>query len=298
MAASKSVLVFHTLLPEFEYFRPKTLQEALELLDKYKGDARILAGGTDLLVDMRMRIKQPKYVIDIKGIDELHTLKYEEGKGLTIGATVTLDELLNNKIVKEKYYVLWDAIRQLADTHLRMKATLVGNICNASPAADSAPALLVLKAKVNIASVNGTRTVEIKDFFKWVKKTILEPNEMVTSIFIPEPPEGAKGRYLKFVRSAEDLALVGIAALVANPKDPAKRIVRIALSSVAPTPVIVEEVEELFKQDKPLSELAEEAVKLVMSKVSPITDVRATKELREHMVEFGTRYLLKTLLEG
>ena len=298
MTMPKSVLVFHTLLPEFEYFRPKTLDEALELLNKYGEDAKILAGGTDLLVDMRMRIKKPKYVIDIKGIKELHVLKYEEGKGLTIGATVTLSELVNNKIVKEKYYVLWDAVRQIADEHLRMRATLIGNICNASPAADSAPALLVLKAKVNIASVDGQRTIEIKDFFKWVKKTVLKPNEMVTSIFIPEPPKDAKGRYLKFVRSAEDLALVGIAGLVAYPRDPEKRIVRLAYSSVAPTPVVVEEVEELFKQNRPLSELVEEAVKIVMNKVSPITDVRATKELRQHMVEYGTRYLLKTLLEG
>ncbi|HDJ83952.1 MAG TPA: xanthine dehydrogenase family protein subunit M, partial [Desulfurococcaceae archaeon] len=282
MTMPKSVLVFHTLLPEFEYFRPKTLDEALELLNKYGEDAKILAGGTDLLVDMRMRIKKPKYVIDIKGIKELHVLKYEEGKGLTIGATVTLSELINNKIVKEKYYVLWDAVRQIADEHLRMRATLIGNICNASPAADSAPALLVLKAKVNIASVDGQRTIEIKDFFKWVKKTVLKPNEMVTSIFIPEPPKDAKGRYLKFVRSAEDLALVGIAGLVAYPRDPEKRIVRLAYSSVAPTPVVVEEVEELFKQNRPLSELVEEAVKIVMNKVSPITDVRATKELRQH----------------
>ena len=298
MVTPKSIVIFHTLLPEFEYLKPKTLNEALELLNKYGEEAKILAGGTDLIVDMRMRAKEPKYVIDIKGIEELHVLKYEEGKGLTIGATVTLRELVENKIVKEKYYVLWDAVRQIADERLRMRATLVGNICNASPAADSAPALLVLKAKVNIASVEGHRTIEIKNFFKGVKKTVLKPNEMVTSVFIPEPPKNARGLYLKFVRSAEDLALVGIAGLVAYPKDPEKRIVRLAYSSVAPTPVIVEEVEELFKQDRPINELIEEAIKLVMKKVSPITDVRATKELRQHMVEYGTRYVLKTLLEG
>lgn len=297
MAHVKSIIIFPKLLPEFEYHRPKTLEEALNLLKEFGGDARVLAGGTDLVLDMRMRVKQPKHVIDVKDVKELHKLEYEEGKGLTIGATVTLSELVENEVVKSKYYLLWDAVRQIADFHLRNRATLIGNICNASPAADSAPALLILDAKVNIASADGERTVEIKDFFTGVKRTVLQPGEMVTSVFIPEPPENAKGRYFKIARSAEDLAVVGIAALVANPKEPEKRIVRLAYASVAPTPVRVFEVEELFKQDKPLNELIEEAIKLVMNKVSPITDVRGTREYRLHTVEMGTRLLLKELLE-
>ncbi len=298
MAVSKSVIVFHTLLPEFEYFRPKTLQEALELLDKYQGDAKVMAGGTGLLFFMRLRWMQAKYVIDIKGIKELHTIKYEEGKGLTVGATVTLSELFENEIVKNKYPILWDGIRQLADMHIRNRATLVGNLCFGMPSADTAPALLTLKAKLNVVSVNGTRTIELKDFFKGEGKTALKPNEMVTSVFIPEPPEGAKGRYLKFVRTADDGPIMGIAVLVANPRDPAKRIVRIAFSNVVSTPIIIDEVEELFKQDKPLGELAEEAIKLIKSKVTPKSDVRGSRELREHLMEYGTRYLLKTLIEG
>lgn len=294
----RSIIVYPTLLPEFEYFKPTTLNEALELLNKYAGEASILAGGTDLFVDLRLRVKRPKYIIDIKGIKELHEVKYEEGKGLTIGATVSLNELLENEIVKKKYYVLWGSLRQMCDHHLRNRATLVGNICNASPAADSAPALLILDAKVNVASVEGKRTIEIKEFFKWVKKTVLKPNEMVTSVFIPEPPEGSKGKYYKVVRSVEDLSLVGIAALVANVEDPEKRIVRLAYSSVAPTPVRVFEVEEVFRQKKPLNELIDEAVNVVLKKLSPISDVRATKEYREHMIEIGTRLLLKELFEG
>jgi len=294
---SAPIIVYPKLLPEFEYFRPTTLDEALELLNKHAGEAAILAGGTDLLVDMRLRIKRPKYVIDIKGIKELHKVEYEEGIGITIGATVTLNELLRNKVIKEKYHVLWDAMRQMCDYHLRNRATLIGNICNASPAADSAPALLILNAKVNIASAEGTRTVDIKDFFTWVKKTVLKPNELVTSVFIPEPPKGSKGKYYKVVRSVEDLALVGVAGLVANPKVPSERIVRLAYASVAPTPVRVFEVEELFKQDKPINELIDKAVEIVLKRLSPISDVRATKEYRLHMIEIGTRLVLKELLE-
>ena len=293
-----SVLVFRTTLPRFEYLRPKSLGEALELKAKYGGDAMILAGGTDLLVDIRMRAKKPKYVIDIKGIKELSELKYVEGRGLEIGSAVTLSEIERSKVVKEKFHVLWDAVRQLADFPLRTRATLAGNIANASPASDSAPALLVLGAEVELSSTRGTRKLPIKKFFKWVKQTYMEPDEMITRIFVPEPPRDSRGMYLKFTRiSVEDLSVVGIAGLAANPKEPEKRIVRLAYASVAPTPVLVEEVEEIFNHDKPVKELIREAVEAVKKKTSPITDVRGTAEYRRHLIEFGTAYLLNRLLE-
>ncbi len=287
------------VLPKFEYYKPSTLDEALELLSKFKNDAKILAGGTDLVVDLRSKIKRPKAIIDIKGIKELHKLEYIEGKGLIIGATVTLNELLEYPVVKSKFHVLYDSIRQLADMQLRNRATLVGNICNASPAADSAPALLVLDAKVKAVSKRGERVIEIKDFFKWVKKTTLEPDEIVTEVFIPEPPEGSRGKYYKATRNVEDLAIVGVAGLVAYPNEPSKRIVRLAYASVAPTPIRVYEVEEIFKKNEPLPKLIEEAVNVVLKKVSPITDVRGSDWYRRHLVDVLTRKLLIELfLEG
>ena len=293
-----STLIFRTTLPRFEYLRPKSLGEALELKAKYGGDAMVLAGGTDLLVDVRMRAKKPKYVIDIKGIKELSELKYVEGRGLEIGSAVTLSEIERSKVVKEKFHVLWDAVRQLADFSLRTRATLAGNLANASPASDSAPALLVLGAEIELSSTRGTRKLPIKKFFKWVKQTYMEPDEIITKIFVPEPPRDSKGMYLKFTRiSVEDLSVVGIAGLAANPKEPEKRIVRLAYASVAPTPVLVEEVEEIFKHDKPVKELIREAVEAVKKKTSPITDVRGTAEYRKHLIEFGTAYLLNRLLE-
>ena len=291
-----SLVIFRATLPRFEYFRPKTLSEALELLNRYSNEAAVLAGGTDLLVDMRVGIKRPKYLIDIKGIKELHIFNYEEGKGLTIGATVTLNEILENNIVKDKYFVLWDAIRQMCDAHLRNRATLVGNICNASPAADSAPPLLIYHAEVELASKDGMRRVPLKEFFVGVKKTIRKPNELVTKIYIPEPPKNSKGMYFKAVRTSEDLSLVGIAGLAANVEEPSKRVVRLAYASVAPTPILVEEVEEIFRKDKPVKELIKEAIEAVKKKVSPITDVRATREYRLHLIEYGTAYVLNKLL--
>ncbi|HDJ66281.1 MAG TPA: xanthine dehydrogenase family protein subunit M [Nitrososphaeria archaeon] len=292
-----STLIFRTTLPTFEYLRPNSLEEALELKAKYGGDAMILAGGTDLLVDIRMGAKKPKYVIDIKGIKEVSELKYVEGKGLEIGSAVTLSEIERSKIVREKFHVLWDAVRRLADFSLRTRATLAGNIANASPASDSAPALLVLGAEVELSSTRGTRKLPIKKFFKWVKQTYMEPDEILTRIFVPEPPKDSKGMYLKFTRiTVEDLSVVGIAGLTANLREPEKRIVRLAYASVAPTPILVEEVEEIFKRDRPIKELIREAVEAVKKKTSPITDVRGTAEYRRHLIEFGTAYLLNKLL--
>ncbi len=292
----RTVLAFRTILPTFTYHRPSSLAELLELKAKLGKDAAILAGGTDLLVDMKMGVKRPPHVIDIKSIKELHVLEYKEGSGLIIGPTVTLRELETNSLLKEKYPVLWDAVRKIADVALRERATLAGNIANASPAADSAPALLVYDAKVELTSVNGSRLVPLREFFTGVKKTVMKENEVITKIMVPEPPAGAKGEYFKAARSAEDLALVGIAALVANPNNPAERVVRLAYASVAPTPVYVKEVEELFKKDEPLNKLIKEAVNIVLSKVSPISDVRATREYRLHLVKYVTAYLLRKLL--
>jgi len=292
----RSVLAFRTVLPEFTYHKPSTLTELLKLKAELGKDAAILAGGTDLLVDMKMGVKRPSHVIDIKGVRELHIIKYEEGLGLIIGPTVTLRELETSSILKEKFPVLWDAVRKIADVALRERATLAGNIANASPAADSAPALLIYDAKVELTSVNGSRLIPLRKFFTGVKRTVMKEDEVITRIVVPEPPAGAKGEYFKAVRSAEDLALVGVAVLVASPNKPSERVVRLAYASVAPTPVYVEEVEELFKRDEPPAKLIKEAVDIVLSKVSPISDVRATREYRLHIVKYVTAYLLKKLL--
>jgi len=298
MAEKSYGVMFPTLLPKFGYFKPSTLNELLELKSKFGDDARILAGGTDLILDLRLRAKKVKALIDIKNVKELHELRYDEGKGLVIGATVTLNELLRNKVVKERYQILWKAISTMGDFMLRNRATLVGNLCNASPAADSAPPLLIYKAKLELTSIRGTRVVNLKDFFVGPKKNILKPDEVVTKVYVPEPPENHVGEYLKFVRTSEDLAIVGIAALVANPNNPKERIVRLAYASAAPTPLLIDEVEDLFKSDEDISKLIEKAIDIVLRKVSPITDVRGTKEYRIHLIKYGTKYLLSKLLRG
>ncbi|MEM3072697.1 MAG: xanthine dehydrogenase family protein subunit M, partial [Candidatus Bathyarchaeia archaeon] len=250
--------------------------------------------GTDLLVLMRERLIRPRYVIDIKGIRDLHKLSWDEKEGLTIGATVTLNELIASEVVRESFNVLWKAASTLADPTIRNRATLVGNICNASPAADTAPALLVLDAEVEVVNANGRRIIPIRDFFTGVKRTSLKLGEFVEAVRIPKSPDGARGDYLKWGRTrGEDLAVVGVAALVANS---GKEIMRIALSSVAPTPLRIFEVEEIPMGGCSPAEQISKAVSIVREKISPIADVRGGREYRTHMAGVLTKRILEGLL--
>ena len=285
------------MLPKFEYYSPRTLDEALELLSKYGADAKVFAGGTDLFVLMRDRVIKPKALIDLKRIPELSRIEYGEGEGMTIGATVTLNALLENVDLKNNYYVLWDAIHQMGDQILRNRMTLVGNICNASPAADSAPPLLVLEAFIEAVSKEGKRRIPIKDFFLGVKKTVLKPNEIVTSIHIPKESAGGKGRYVKAMRVwSEDLAVVGVAALALKKGEELD--IRLAYASVAPTPVRAYDAEKVFKKKAPIDKLIDEASELAVKAVSPITDVRGGAEYRKHLVKVLTKRALREVIGG
>ena len=286
------------MLPKFDYFAPKTLPEALELLDKYGQEAKLLAGGTDLIVSLRAREQRPKNLIDIKGVKELHQLSYDDGLGLNVGAAVTINQLLQYDGISRNYPILSEAVSTIGDFEIRNRATLAGNICNASPAADSAPALLVLDAAVNVASRMGKRTVPIGEFFAGVKKTILATNEMVASIDIPPPPKGAKGSYLKARRTVgEDLCVVGVGGLLL-PTGRTGKSVRLAYSSVAPTPVRAIDAEKVFEKNKPVDELLNEAMPIVRKTVSPISDVRGGKDYRDNLVEVLTRRLVRRLWEA
>jgi len=286
------------MLPKFDYFAPQTLQETFELLEKHGKDAKLLAGGTDLIVSLRAREQRPKSVIDIKGVKALHELSFDEKRGLTVGAAVNLNKLIHYDAVSKNYALLNEAVSTIGDYEIRNRATLVGNICNGSPAADSAPALLVLDANVNIVSQKGKRTVPVREVHTGVKKTVLASNEIVTSISVPTPPRGYKGGYLKGRRTVgEDLAVVGVGGLVI-PGSKGGKIVRLAYASVAPTPVRAIEAEKVFESNKPLNDLLDQAMPIVRKTVSPISDVRGGKDYRMNLVEVLTRRLLRQLWEA
>ena len=265
---------------KFEYLKPDSIKEAILILSQYGDRARILNGGTDLIVGIRDKILQPEYVVDIKTIPHLNKITYNEQEGLTIGATVTLNEISDSKVVQRNYPILAEACKTVGSYLVRNRATLVGNICNASPAADTAPPLLVLDAKVNIVGSDGEKTVPLNQFFMGVKKNILKKEEVVISVTVPPLRDKWAGIYLKQGRRKDvDLATVGVAVVCIRDE------IRIALGAVAPIPVRVFKAEELLRGKIIDESLLEETAKSALAEVSPISDIRSSKEYRKEIVK-------------
>ena len=265
---------------KFEYLKPDSIKETILILSQYGERARILNGGTDLIVGIRDKILQPEYVVDIKTIPHLNKITYNEQEGLTIGATVTLNEISDSKVVQRNYPILAEACKTVGSYLVRNRATLVGNICNASPAADTAPPLLVLDAKVNIVGSDGEKTVPLNQFFVGVKKNILKKEEVVISVTVPPLRDKWAGVYLKQGRRKDiDLATVGVAVVCVRDE------IRIALGAVAPIPVRVFKAEELLRGKIIDESLLEETAKSALAEVSPISDIRSSKEYRKEIVK-------------
>ena len=277
-------------MKNFEYFKPETLEEASSLLVKYGENAHILNGGTDLIVRMRDEITAPDAVIDIKGIKELNRVDFDKEKGLFVGACVTLNEMIHNPNVKENYDILAKSAKTVGSAQVRNKATMIGNICNASPLADTATPLLALDAVVEIYSPKGEREVSIHDFFVWVRKTSLEHGEIVKGIRIPFYKD-MDGVFQKLSRRKEvDLSTVCASVIRAGGE------FRIALGSVAPTPIRVRKTEDLLKGKDLTDAFIEEIAEIASSETAPIDDVRASKEYRLEMVKVLVERGLKEIV--
>jgi probable selenate reductase FAD-binding subunit len=275
----------------FDYAKPSTIEEAVSLYKKYGEKARLLLGGTDLVVLMDAGAIVPDILIDLKGIEELKRLELDESF-LHIGARVTFNELIDSPTVKEKFPLLWEASRTIASTGVRNRATLVGNICSAVPSADSAPALLVCDAVVVIAGEEGDKEVPITEFFTGPRKTVLKPGEIVKEVKIHYGNEKFGGSYIKLGRyDGEDLAQVGVATLIGEDKD-----YKIAFCAVAPKPVRATEAENYLKGKDLTEEVLEEATNLALKAISPISDIRASKEYRLYVSGVLVKRSLKTSL--
>ena len=278
-------------LPRFEYIEPRSIPEICSLLYRYGDEAKILAGGTDLLVRMKEKEIRPRYLIDLKAIPGLNFIRYVEGSGITIGALTCLSDLEESPLIQEKAKILTRAAPTIGAIQTRNKATLGGNLCNASPAADMAPALLALEARVKLIGLEGERIIPLEDFFLGPGKTCLNPGEILAEIIIPGKMLGKTGVYLKHsTRRALDLAIVSTAVVMETGSDRAYiQDIKIALGAVAPTPLRLKSVEEMLKQELPEEPLLEQAAQKAATEVSPITDLRASAEYRREMV----RVLLK-----
>lgn len=268
-------------LPSFSLHRPKTLKEALELLEKLE-QAKPVAGGTDLLLLLRDGACKAKNLVDLSLIDEL---KYvEEGDGeIRIGAATTHNSLLQSSLIAEKAPALRDACAGIGSAQIRNLGTMGGNLCNASPAADTAPPLLTLDATVEIASFTGLRSIPLYNLFAGPKLNSLQPNEILTEIRFPVPPEGAGMSFQKIGRRrGYTISIVNAAAYVELDSDFCRR-AQLALGSVAPTPLRLRSLEEWLKDQKLTERLIEETVPACHRLVSPVDDIRASAEYRREM---------------
>ena len=281
----------------FEYFEPTTLAEAVALLGRGNGKASLLAGGTDLLVEIKEHLRRPDYVINIKRIPGMEALGYDARTGLRFGALVTSRAIELSPVVQEKYPGLAQAVRELGSIQVRNRATVVGNICRASPSADTLPPLIADGASARIHGPGGERVVPLEEFFTGPGQTVLEPDELVTEITIPPPPPRTGRIYIKHGRrKAMELATVGVAISLTLEGETCRE-VRIALGAVAPTPIRARRAETLLRDQVIDERLVAVAARAARDESRPIGNVRASAEYRRQMVEVLTRRAIGQAVE-
>jgi len=280
----------------FDYAAPRSLGEAIELLVS-KPRARLLAGGTDLLVQLRAGKKEADLVIDVKRIPELNEIRYEETGGLTLGAAAPCYTIYGNRDVQRRYPALAETAAIIGGTLIQGRASVGGNLCNASPSADTVPLLIALGGSCRVAGRAGERTVAVEDFCTGPGQTVLQPGEILVSIQLPPPQRNSGACYLRFIpRNEMDIAVAGAGVSVAL-EDGAIGRARVALAAVAPTPLFVREAGESLA-GKPVSEDAVRvAAELARAAAKPITDMRGTAEFRRHLCAVLTRRALETAIQ-
>ncbi|MBI4491484.1 MAG: xanthine dehydrogenase family protein subunit M [Chloroflexi bacterium] len=276
-------MFFPSTIPRIDqYYRPESLEEAVALLASHGKEARVLSGGTDLVTLMRNHALAPRCVIDISRIGDLGYVRFDEAGGLRLGALATLKALEQSTVVRERYSLLHEAVVHMGSPTMRNQATVAGNICRASPAADTAGPLLCLEATVHLVGSGGRRSVPITEFFAGPGKTVLAADELVAEVRVPTLPPGTGSAFLKLMRVAEDLAKVSASAVLTL-RDGRCTDARIALGAVGPTPLRARRAEAVLVgaslDDRAIALAAETAAE----EIRPITDLRSTREYRRQV---------------
>jgi len=275
----------------FAYASPATLHEALAILGRNGVQARPLAGGTDLITQMKERRREPDVVLDIKRIPECSQLSHERD-GLHIGAAVTCTALISDPTVRERYLILAQGASLIGSVQIQNRAGLGGNLCNAAPSADGIPGLICLGAEAVIAGPKGRRAVPVEHFCTGPGKTVLGRDEMLLELVVPPPPAQSAGAYMRFIPRAEmDIAVAGVGSFITLEGALCKE-ARIALAAVAPTPVRARAAEQSLAGQALTRAAIERAGALAMEAASPISDVRGSKEYRMELVRVLTRRTL------
>jgi carbon-monoxide dehydrogenase medium subunit len=281
-------------LPRFDYVRATSPEEAVRLMEEYGEEARLLMGGTDLLPGLRDDLFRPRLVIDVKPLPGLRQIAFDPDRGLLVGAAVTMNEIERHPDIRAHYPLLSQAAGAVASYQIRNRATMGGNLCNASPCADTAPAVLVLEGELDLYGPGGIRRVPASAFFLGPGQTALQPGELLTAIRFSAPRASTAARYLKLGRcKSGDLSLVAVAVegQVNGPGDGYS--FRIGLGSVAPAPLRALEAEATLATAEPDEEAFVQAAEQAKSVANPITDVRGTASYQRAMVRTLTLRALR-----
>jgi carbon-monoxide dehydrogenase medium subunit len=276
-----------------EYLAPNNLKDALILLKKWRSRGELIAGGTNVVPDLRAKTLRKEILIDLSHLKNLSYIK-EEKKRIRIGALTTMPEIAASKTIRSKACILSEAVWQIGNPLVRNRATIAGNLADASPAADSAVPLLVLEASIVVEKHKGKRKqIPINEFFMGVNKTVLKRDELIREIVFPKPAPSSRMVYSKLgLRNAMAISVVSVGVLAEMEKGRCNR-ARIALGAVAPTPRRAYGVEKLLVGQAVTEELIDQCCEAIQEEIQPITDVRATFEYRRSM----TSVLLKRLLQ-
>jgi carbon-monoxide dehydrogenase medium subunit len=281
----------------FDYARPYSIGEAVQLLSGAGEKALVLAGGTDLLVQLRADRKQADLVVDVKRVPEMNEISYHPEKGLALGAAVPCYQIYGNSSLKQKYPALVEVASIIGGTQIQGRASIGGNLCNAAPSADSVPLLIALRARCRIAGVAGEREVPVEEFCTAPGRTILKPGELLVSLLLPSPARGEGACYIRFIpRNEMDIAVAGAGVGVVMDNG-VIRSARVALASVAPTPLFVREAGESLAGSAAGADAIQRAAEIARQAAKPITDMRGTAEYRRHLCAVLVRRALQAAIQ-
>ena len=283
-------------LKTFEYFAPKSLPEALSLLQERGEEGRALAGGTDLVVQVKEggKIPTPSYLVSLRRLPELRGIDFSEKDGLRIGATVTMTEAAESAPLRERYRALADGAEIVGSIQTMNMATIGGNVCNAAPSADTASPLLTYEAVAVIAGPKGERNVPIEEFWLGPNQTALQQGELLRELRLPALPANTGGVYVRQTpRKQMDIAVVGVAVLLTLGQGDRIERARIALGAVAPTPIRARKAEAILEGKAASEALFAQAAETATSEANPIGDVRGSAEFRRHLLKVTTERCLQ-----
>lgn len=273
------------MIRDFEYFAPKTVEEALTLLSQYNEESKVIAGGQSLLVLMRQGLVAPKYLIDIKGISALDYINLDKNEGLRIGALTPHRAIEKSPVIRNGFAILSQMELKLASVQTRNRGTIGGNLCHADPAGDPAPVLIALNGKLKIASLSGERTVAAEDFATDYFETVLRHGELLTKIQVPNPPPRTGAAYSKFNIIENDMGIASTAvSITLNPKNETCNDARIVLGAVSSVPMRAKEAEKVLVGKEISDDLLVEAGQIASEEAEPITDVLASEEYKRELV--------------